>query len=183
LVQIVKNGRIVLDDGPLEGSGQDCELNEPGTYTYRLVASNSVGQSDEEQRTVTVTEGTPDNPLAGTSWTVTGYNNGTGAVVPVLDGTVLTALFDAEGSVNGSGGCNNYSGPYSVDGSALLIGPLTYTQLACDTPEGVMQQESAFFTALQTAATYEVVDDQLTVKDDSGATAITATPLLVAQPR
>jgi polar amino acid transport system substrate-binding protein len=56
LVQILRNGVIVLDNAPLEGSGQDC-VQQAGTVTYRMVASNSAGQSTSQDRSVTVTAG------------------------------------------------------------------------------------------------------------------------------
>lgn len=55
LVQILRNGVLVLDNGPLTGSGPDC-LNEAGPVTYRLESSNSVGQTTAREDTVTVTE-------------------------------------------------------------------------------------------------------------------------------
>jgi heat shock protein HslJ len=54
--------------------------------------------------------------LSGTSWLVTGYNNGKQAVVNVLAGSALTVDFGAAGSVIGSAGCNNYTAIYAASG-------------------------------------------------------------------
>jgi polar amino acid transport system substrate-binding protein len=196
LVQLLRNGVVVLDSGPPRASGNDC-LDQSGTVTYKLIASNDGGQSDTREESVivqaeqvptntppapgitgtpvppeaTATTG-PGDPLAGTSWTVTSYSNGT-EVVPVLEGTFLTAIFNNIG-IGGSGGCNSFSGPYGVNGSNIRIGPLSATQSICGAPEGIMQQEEAYFSALESAATFEMEGDQLTIRNASGATAVTA---------
>ena len=59
--------------------------------------------------------------LAGTAWRVGGYNNGKQAVVGVINGTTLTLTFGADGRVSGSGGCNNFSGGYRLEGEKLTI--------------------------------------------------------------
>ncbi len=119
----------------------------------------------------------PSDPLLGTSWQVTGYFDGTG-LVPVLDGTMLTAVFVDVG-VGGSAGCNQYSGRYSVNANNLAIGPLTVSQSVCVEPEGIMEQEAAFVNALESASSFELEDIQLVIKDASGETLITA----IQQPR
>ncbi|HSN43746.1 MAG TPA: META domain-containing protein, partial [Propionibacteriaceae bacterium] len=60
-----------------------------------------------------------DQDLAGSSWTVTGYNNGKGAVVSVLDDSTATVAFTEAGKVNGTGGCNRFMGGFQAEGSAL----------------------------------------------------------------
>ena len=82
------------------------------------------------------------------------YNNGNQAVVGIIDGTTITAVFGEDGSLTGSAGCNNYTTSYTVDGDAITIGPAASTRKMCVEPEGVMEQEMAYLTALTTAATY-----------------------------
>ena len=113
--------------------------------------------------------------LAGTAWDVTGYNNGKQAVVSLLNGTAITLNFGADKQVNGSSGCNNYSGGFESTAATLKVGPLAATQKACTTPEGVMVQEQQYLTALQNSATYEVSGSTLTIRDSSGAMQVTAT--------
>ena len=66
--------------------------------------------------------------LGGTSWIVSGYNNGKQAVVSVMTGTELTANFGADGKLTGSAGCNNYTAGYQTDGSKISIGPAATTR-------------------------------------------------------
>jgi heat shock protein HslJ len=111
--------------------------------------------------------------LAGTSWEVTSYNNGKQAVVSALTGSSLTVVFNEDGTISGSGGCNNFNGSYEVDGSAITIGPLASTLMACE--QDVMDQEAAYLAALQSAATYQVEGSMLEVRTKDGALAIIAT--------
>ena len=61
-------------------------------------------------------------PLVGTAWQATGINNGRGGVVSLVEGTAVTATFDADGRVAGSGGCNPYTGGYRVNGTRSRSG-------------------------------------------------------------
>jgi len=110
--------------------------------------------------------------LAGTSWTVIGYNNGKEAVVSVIIGTELTAVFGEDGTVSGSAGCNDYNAPYEVDDDGnISIGPAATTRKMCSEPEGVMEQESQYLAALGTAATYRMEADRLELRTAEGALA------------
>lgn len=114
------------------------------------------------------------NRIAGTSWQVTGVNNGRQAVVGVLAGTSLTMAFGADGRLSGSAGCNSYTASYGGDGHGIRIGPPAATRKACAQPEGVMAQEAAFLAALQTAATQQREGDRLELRTAGGALAVSA---------
>jgi heat shock protein HslJ len=107
--------------------------------------------------------------LSGTSWEATGFNNGKQAVIGMLTGTTLTADFGKDGTLSGNAGCNTYSGAYKVNGDQITIGPLASTMMACDQPEGVMEQEAHYLAALQSAATYLIEGNvlQLRTKEDA----------------
>jgi heat shock protein HslJ len=109
--------------------------------------------------------------LAGTSWEAVGYNNGKQAVTSVLAGTTLSADFGKDGNLSGNAGCNTYSGPYKVTGNQITIGPLASTRKACADPAGVMEQETQYLEALQTAATYQMEGNSLELRTKDGALA------------
>lgn len=117
------------------------------------------------------TFGVQSQSLAGTRWIVVNYNNGKQAVVSVLTGTKLTADFDAAGHVSGFAGCNDYNGPVKAAASKVSIGPLASTKKFCDTPAGVMEQESAYLAALASAATYSIQGATLEFRTAGGAIA------------
>lgn len=112
------------------------------------------------------------NELSGTDWQVTGYNNGAGGVVSILAGTELTATFGEDGQLSGRAGCNEYFGPYQTDGETISIGPLGATRRACPAPEGIMEQESQYLAALETAARYQIAGNRLNMRTADGATAV-----------
>jgi heat shock protein HslJ len=63
-----------------------------------------------------------------------------------------------EEKVTGSGGCNNFSGSYKLNGDSVKIGPLLMTRKFCDS---LMDQEVKFMKALEEAADYKVYNEFL----------------------
>jgi hypothetical protein len=62
LIQIKRNGVVVLDNAPFSGEGQECH-SESGTVTYRVEASNSAGQTVFKEETITVEQAVPPSPV------------------------------------------------------------------------------------------------------------------------
>jgi heat shock protein HslJ len=106
--------------------------------------------------------------LAGTSWTLASLAGEDGTLTAVLDGTTVTAIFDADGNVGGSAGCNHYSAPYTVDGADLTIEPAIRTEMYCNEPEGLMDQEDRYLALLTEVASYRMEDGLLTLMDSDG---------------
>src|SRR5262245_64000629 len=63
--------------------------------------------------------------LVGTAWALGDLPG------QVLNDVRPTIAFSGDGTVSGSGGCNDFSGNYTVDGSKLTLGPLAWKQKAC----------------------------------------------------
>jgi heat shock protein HslJ len=112
-------------------------------------------------------------PLTGNYWQLLGYNNGRGGFSSVLAGTEITAIFSDDGKLAGSAGCNNYTAGYKVDGDHMSIGPVAATRMMCAEPEGIMDQESAYLAALETAATYQIQNGRMEMRTADGALAAT----------
>jgi heat shock protein HslJ len=106
--------------------------------------------------------------LAGTSWVVTGYDDGSQNVSDVLAGTTLTASFGDDGTLTGNSGCNDYNGPYKVTGSQIGIGPLGSTRKACSDPAGVMEQESQYLAALANSEVFVADGNTLELREVDG---------------
>ena len=98
--------------------------------------------------------------LSGPTWDGVSYFNGKG-VSSLVIGTAITALFGDDGTLSGNAGCNNYMAPYEVDGSRLTIGAAATTRIACQDPEGIMEQEAEYLAALQLVTHYEIVSNRL----------------------
>ena len=109
-------------------------------------------------------------------WTITAANNGQGAVSSVPAGVSATITFLPGGTVEGSGGCNNFSGGYSVSGQKIAIGPLMTQLKACGEPADSFERQ--LLTALQTATKWSVTGETLDLRDDSGAQQVSATTAL-----
>lgn len=102
--------------------------------------------------------------LKGVTWRATVYNNGRDAVVSLIDGSEITAIFGADGVLSGSAGCNRYRAAYVTQGSSITIQTPAATRKTCSDPKGVMQQESEYLKALTTAATYAIQGQQLELR-------------------
>ncbi len=102
--------------------------------------------------------------LVGTEWVLISLNGNS-----LIEDTSITLYFE-EAFLGGSMTCNGYgggpdSGKYVAtdDGTLTVFQPLAVTVQLCSSPEGIMEQEAAYIKALQSAATYRVVDDRLKI--------------------
>lgn len=111
----------------------------------------------------------PVASLVGTRWIASMINNGRGAVSSLVAGTRVDAEFTGDGRVHGSGGCNRYSGSYALDGATLSFGEVASTMMLCLEPEGVGEQEAAYFAALARVTTFRIEGDRLQLRDADGA--------------
>lgn len=166
-IDLLRNGAIIVPNAPFSGSIQDC-LNSGGSYTYRLQVLGRDGQTIREEQTVTVTETPSGLPLQETSWLLQSYYDGVGAVVAVIPGSTVSAIFDQSGQLSGNSGCNTYSTTYTSDATSLTIGVVSGTQQLCSDPPGIMEQESAYWSSLPLASTYEISGNNLNIHDESG---------------
>ncbi|HEY5890733.1 MAG TPA: META domain-containing protein [Acidimicrobiia bacterium] len=96
--------------------------------------------------------------LTGIKWQLSGYDNGSGGFVSSLITQLVTAEFNEDGSVSGSGGCNRYRATYQVEKSSLSFGPAMSTRMAC--PDiGIMEQETRYFALLERVRSYKHADN------------------------
>lgn len=180
---VATDGKLQVT-GPMVGTQMACP--EPAAslaLAYHAALSTARGYrlaGAEGARTLELTDATGATvarfaaqavALAGTAWTVGGYNNGRQAVVSVETGTTLTLQFGADGRVSGMGGCNAFTGAYTVDGDRLAIGPLAATRKACMQPPTVMAQEAAYLKALESTARFRREGDRLDLHTADGARA------------
>lgn len=102
--------------------------------------------------------------IEDTDWVLQSYGE-FGNLKDVLTDTEITAEFvSSEGTVEGSAGCNSYSGSYEVKDSQLSIpGPIAATEMYCMEPEGVMEQERQYLEILQAAKSHSVEDGELQI--------------------
>jgi heat shock protein HslJ/uncharacterized protein YraI len=164
-----------------ESSQQVCP---PITTTYEMRVLQLDGSTVFREVTINVAVPPPPtvslptpvaDPLRGTRWEVVNYNNGQGAVVSLIIGTRISLDYGNDGQVSGNAGCNDFKAPYQVNGSGITIGRPSVTSMFCAEPEGVMDQETQFLAALQSAATFRIDGNTLEMRAAAGAIAVIAT--------
>jgi len=105
----------------------------------------------------------PDYMLDDTEWFLMSYGEQNNLQF-IIEDTEITATFDStEGKVSGSAGCNVYFARYEVRDNELSIFEMASTEMACVSPEGVMEQEQEFLTILAGAQSFQVDDTTLTI--------------------
>ncbi len=130
--------------GPAETAVETAYLAALGRVATYSVGSGTLDLKTAEGKVGIHFVATEAASLTKTRWVATSVNNGKGGVTSLVAGTSLTAIFTAAGStVAGSGGCNDYNGPYTSDATTIKIGPLATTRKVCGTPAGVDDQEIA----------------------------------------
>ena len=139
-----------------QGSQQVCPTQ---TTTYEMRVQNTDGSMETRQVTITVNQ---NNPLVNTSWTLDAMNTN-GVPIP---GTTITLFLGTGNAMNGNGGCNSYSGSYSVSGSNLYFSNVGSTMMLCG--EDVGAQEQMYLGLLRSVTSYQMSGSQLTLFDSSG---------------
>lgn len=103
--------------------------------------------------------------LLDVEWVLIAYGDAGNPMV-VEPGTRPTAVFAADGTISGSGGCNSFTGGFQTDDGTITFSPVATTSMAC---ESGMDQESAYLGAFDSASSYQVEDGKyLRVDYDSG---------------
>jgi putative lipoprotein len=74
-------------------------------------------------------------------------------------------VFQEDGRVTGSGGCNRLSGGYTLDGNSLSFTGVASTRMAC--MRG-METESSFLAALEHVQSWKISNGQLELVDEDG---------------
>jgi len=143
---VFKEYSITFNVQPYPELGKDIKTNE---YLLQLVIEK--------------------NPmLEDSKWFLRSYGEQSN-LKDVIEGTEITATFNSsEGQVGGSAGCNIYGGRYQIIASTLSISEVFSTEMACLSPEGVMEQEQEFLSILANAQSFQTDDTTLTIFCSSG---------------
>jgi heat shock protein HslJ len=176
------DGVSSLTFGPVAATRRSCGEEADAFETSYLTALGTVtGFRSEEGRLLLLDDagtsaltfgGAPPATVEG-PWAVTMVNNGKGAVTSVPADVSASVAFGPDGLLEGFGGCNSFSGGYSVDEDTIAIGPLMSTMMACGDPQDTL--ESQLLTALQASTTWSVSGGVLDLRDDGGAQQVEAT--------
>ena len=106
----------------------------------------------------------PETALVDTVWVLTAYGDPNNLTLSDV-GVVTTAIFLADGNLNGNTGCNNYSASYQIQENQITIGLPVVNLMAC---EKGMEQEQAFLQLLEAAQNYRLGLNALEITSADG---------------
>jgi heat shock protein HslJ len=110
-------------------------------------------------------------PLTGTNWTLESVHTGQ-SVSSVISESSMTAVFEKDGRVSGSAGCNRYFAGYNLTGTKIFMSGIGSTKMACAQP-GVMNQETLFLHLLSATRSYTIEGNLLSLLDENGGPVLT----------
>jgi heat shock protein HslJ len=155
---------------------------------FRLEGEQLIANTVDDQRLLTHNAATPV-PMPGTEWGLAFFWMADSEQWnPVVLTSMTTITFGEGGEAAGSGGCSDYTVGYEGDLQIekVMEATDTYAELptltfepvaaeleSCAEPEGIMDQEQAYFTALGSVAYYFKLGGMLMMLDADG------TPLLL----
>jgi heat shock protein HslJ len=162
--------------GPMMSTMMICEGTRASTEAAYLAAFPLVTSYalDGEALSLLDVSGTPvltyaavaTQPVAG-SWVVTSYNNDRNDMAPPRTGSILTAVFGPDGTIEGDASCNHFSGPYTTDGDGIAIGPLVSTLITCGSDD-LQDQENQYLALLTASDKWSLDGDVLELIDTQG---------------
>jgi heat shock protein HslJ len=166
---IFRTGRWICMESPLKRPRTSCRgIAGAAALVFLILAAGCTGQN-------------PGPRLEGSDWTLVGYTPDT-TTVPALAGTTVTLVFEANGRVSGSAGCNRFFAIWDASGEALTIGQAGSTMMYCERP-GLMEQESAYLVLLANARTFSIDGDRLSIAGAAGTPILTFARTVPVSPR
>ena len=101
--------------------------------------------------------------LVGTSWNMIQLGPA-GFPEPALFQVEVNMELSVDGtSIKGSGGCNSYSGSYTAADGTFATSDVSWTEIGCSEPQGILGQEARFFSLLTTVESFILQGDKLTL--------------------
>ena len=102
--------------------------------------------------------------LDGTSWLLESHGHPSD-LIPMIEWTNISVVFEGGGVVSGSTGCNAFEGTYQVEGEALTIQYEPKPGPRCDL-SSIVEQEQMFLALIVRAEGYAIDGDTLTIDCD-----------------
>jgi putative lipoprotein len=106
-------------------------------------------------------ESVPPDDIVGVTWTLVEVNDA--AVDPAAMNRPATLMLASEGNASGYAGCNQFGGPYMVDGANLRFGAIAMTRMAC--PDR-MEVETAYAAVFDATRSWRVNEGMLELLAD-----------------
>lgn len=106
----------------------------------------------------------PGSDLRDATWILSGYRADfyDEELTEPIQEVIVNLFFDGSDAVSGIAGCNTYNGRYVTNGKQIIFKGFAVTQMFCENPEGIMDQEALFLSLLESSEEYRFNgDDQL----------------------
>jgi streptogramin lyase len=117
-------------------------------------------------------------PLAGVTWEVFGYRNGPvddkQAVVSLVPGSTITAVFHSNGTLTGSTGCGSYAARFELTSAMFLIEPPFTIPSTCTSP--IKKQTHDYFGALLSTTAWKFSGTSFQLLNASATVSVTFAP-------
>lgn len=170
------------------GTGSDATSATTSATTTTSAATTTADPGSD----TTVPAGGDAPDLGDTNWNVTLYQLESGSMTNLWPGTEITLAFADDGAFSGNAGCNNYSGAFEVeggydefeegirdenDGQAIRFDSLSWTEMACTSPNNVMEQELEYLTALGNVGRWVIARGNLSLRTADGFFLVEAEPI------
>jgi len=108
----------------------------------------------------------PAAKLEGVTWALKSYGEPGNPTLAIINKTRL--VFNKEKmQINGNGGVNGYGGDYKINGDKITFSNIIHTEMA-STNQALNAQENSFFKILNSAASFKLSGDQLTITGTEG---------------
>ena len=158
-VEVVSDATVVPTNTPADTSTPTFEATET---PITLPTDTAVPQptSTPEPIEPTPTE-KPGAELLDTTWVVTGYRMDIeqDELQEPSEDTSMELVFEENDQYNGNSGCNTYMGRYVTDGVNIILNAVGLTQLNCEQPAGIMEQEALYLQLLEQVEEYRITED------------------------
>jgi heat shock protein HslJ len=156
-------------------SAYDTALGKMASYT---VKADSLTLFDASGRPVVRYERNAPPPLAGVTWEVFGYRDGPvddkRAVVGLVPGSMITAIFHANGTITGSTGCGSYEARFELTSTTFLVEPPFTIPSTCASP--IKRQTHDYFGALLSTTAWKFSGPAFQLLNASATVAVTFAP-------
>lgn len=92
---------------------------------------------------------------------------------PAASDVETSIIFDENGQVNGTAGCNGFGGDYKVSADTIQFDSLFMTEMACQGPADA--QERVLFKVFVGSAPFALDGDTLTITSEDGSAEVVLT--------
>ncbi len=145
---------------PVETKAPTPEPTEPEEPTPDPTETEAPPDPTETEAPPEPTE-EPGADLVDIVWVLDGYllDDDDEALTETMADVNVFMSFDGSEMAAGNAGCNNFSGRYVTDGSAIVIKNILNTLIFCELPDRLMDQEELFLALLDRVSYYRIAED------------------------